>query len=69
MSQYPSMKAARLLRALESAGWVEVRCTGSHRTLERKGVPMTFAFHLGDEVGPHMVARMCRAGGISPDDL
>jgi predicted RNA binding protein YcfA (HicA-like mRNA interferase family) len=69
MSQFPSIQAGRLLRALQRAGWVEVRCVGSHRTLQRSDAVMTFAFHLSDEVGPRMVARVCRASGLNPEDL
>jgi hypothetical protein len=29
----------------------------------------TFAFHDGDEIGPHMLARIGRVTGLRPDDL
>ncbi len=39
MSQWPSVKARRLLAALIRIGWVEKRQSGSHRTLTRPGWP------------------------------
>ena len=70
MSDWPSVKASRLLRALLSLGWEVKRRTGSHRTLTRKGWPdYVFAFHDGDEIGPKMLARIARHTGLTPGDL
>lgn len=30
---------------------------------------MTFAFHDSDEIGPRMVAKVAKDGGLLPDDL
>jgi len=53
MSNWKSIKAKRLLAALEKIGWRVKRQTGSHKILERAGwQDVVFAFHDGDEIGP-----------------
>ena len=70
MSIWPSVRASRLLRALERIGWTVKRQVGSHRTLARSGWPdYVFAFHDGDEVGPKMVARVAKHTGLTIQDL
>ena len=70
MSQWPSIKAKRLLAALFDLGWKVKRQSGSHRTLSREGWPdVVFAFHDGEEVGPRMLARIAKHTGITPEDL
>jgi predicted RNA binding protein YcfA (HicA-like mRNA interferase family) len=62
MSQWPSIKAKRLLAALLRLGWQVKRQSGSHKTLVRNGWPdFVFAFHEGDEIGPKMLARIANA--------
>ena len=52
MSNWPSVKARRLLAALLEIGWQLKRQAGSHRTLSREGWPdYVFAFHDGEEIG------------------
>jgi predicted RNA binding protein YcfA (HicA-like mRNA interferase family) len=70
MSQWPSIKASRLLTVLLRLGWREKRRSGSHRTLSRTGWPdFVFAFHDGEEIGPRMLGRIAKQTGLSPDDL
>ena len=70
MSQWPSVKAKRLLSALLRLGWQIKRQSGSHKTLARDGWPdYVFAFHDGDEIGPKMLARVAKHTGLSPNDL
>jgi predicted RNA binding protein YcfA (HicA-like mRNA interferase family) len=70
MSQWPSVKAKRLLAVLVSIGWTVKRQSGSHRTLSREGWPdVVFAFHDGEEVGPRMLARLAKLTGLTPEDL
>jgi predicted RNA binding protein YcfA (HicA-like mRNA interferase family) len=70
MSQWPSIKAKRLLAALLRLGWQVKRQSGSHKTLVRNGWPdFVFAFHEGDEIGPKMLARIAKHTGLSPNDL
>lgn len=67
--RWPSVKAARVLAALQSIGWREIRCSGSHRTLARGGGSYTWAFRDGDEIGPRMLARIAKRTGLRPEDL
>ena len=70
MSVWLSAKARRVLAALERLGWRLKRTSRSHRALERAGWPdLTFAAHEGDEIAPHLLARIARASGLKPDDL
>ncbi len=70
MSQWPSVKAKRLLAALLKLGWIIKRQSGSHKTLSRDNWPdFVFAFHDGDEIGPKMLARIAKHTGLSPSDL
>lgn len=70
MSQWPSVKAKRLLAALLKLGWIIKRQSGSHKTLSRDNWPdFVFAFHDGDEIGPKMLARIAKHIGLSPSDL
>ncbi len=70
MSQWPSIKAKRLLATLFGLGWEVKRQSGSHRTLSREGWPdVVFAFHDGEEIGPRMLARIAKHTGITPEDF
>lgn len=70
MSDWPSVKAKRLLAALFRIGWKLKRQSGSHRTLSREGWPdVVFAFHDGEEIGPRMLARIAKHTGITPETL
>ena len=70
MSQWPAIKAKRLLAALLHLGWRVKRETGSHKVLTRPGWPdFVFAFHNSEEIGPRMLARIARHTGLTPDDL
>ena len=64
------MKARSVLLALHRIGWEVKRTKGSHRTLERADWPdYVFAFHDGDEIGPHMLARIAQKTGLQIDDF
>jgi predicted RNA binding protein YcfA (HicA-like mRNA interferase family) len=70
MSQWPSAKARRVLKALLKLGWRIKRESGSHKTLSREGWPdVVFAFHDGEEIGPRMLARLAKHTGLQPEDL
>ena len=70
MSTWPSVKAPRVLAALLRIGWVVKRQAGSHKTLARPGWPdMVFAFHDKEEIGPRMLARLAKHGGLKPEDV
>jgi predicted RNA binding protein YcfA (HicA-like mRNA interferase family) len=70
MSQWPSIKANRLLASLIRIGWSVKRQTGSHKTLEKLGYPdYVFAFHDSVEIGPKMLARVAKHTGLTINDL
>ena len=70
MSQWPLAKAKRVYAALLKLGWELKRQTGSHRTLAREGWQnLVFAFHVAEEIGPRMLARIAKHTGLTPEDL
>lgn len=70
MSQWPSIKAKRVLAALLRIGWSIKRQSGSHRTLSRTGwSDVVFAFHDNEELGPRMLTRIAKVTGLRPEDL
>ena len=70
MSEWPSVRAPRVLAALLRIGWTVRRQSGSHRTLSRDGwADFVFAFHDGEEIGPRMLARIAKRTGLRPGDL
>jgi len=70
VSNWPSVRATRLLQALVRIGWSIKRQSGSHRVLAREAWPdYVFAFHDGDEIGPRMLARVAKHTGLRPEDL
>jgi len=70
MTAWPSVKAKRVLAALQSIGWGVKRQSGSHRILARDGYPdFVFAFHDGEEIGPRMLSRIAKNTGLQPSDL
>ena len=71
MSQWPSVKAKRVLPALLNVGWTIKRQSGtSHKVLSRPGwSDYVFAFHDRDELGPRMLARIAKHTGLTPNDL
>jgi predicted RNA binding protein YcfA (HicA-like mRNA interferase family) len=70
MTVWPSVKAKKVLAALQSIGW-RVKCqSGSHRTLAHDGYPdFVFAFHDGQKIGPRMLSRIAKNTGLQPSDL
>jgi predicted RNA binding protein YcfA (HicA-like mRNA interferase family) len=70
MSQWSSVKAKKLLAALQRIGWETKRQSGSHRVLVREGwADFVFAFHDRAEVGPRLLSRIAKQTGLTPDDL
>ncbi|HEY3355392.1 MAG TPA: type II toxin-antitoxin system HicA family toxin [Polyangia bacterium] len=68
--RYPAMKAAQLLAALLRHGYEIAWQKGSHRKLTCPGRPtIRFCFHDSDEVGPPMVAAVCKKARLEPGDL
>lgn len=70
MTAWPSVKAKRVLAALQSIGWRVKRQSGSHRTLARDGdADFVFAFHDREEIGPRMLSRIAKNTGLQLSDL
>jgi predicted RNA binding protein YcfA (HicA-like mRNA interferase family) len=70
MSQWPSIKAKRVLAALKRNGWEVKRSSGSHKTLcKPMHADFVFAFHDSEEIGPRMLARISKRTGLKPEDL
>jgi len=70
MTQWPAVKAKKLLGSLESIGWTVVRQRGSHRIMSKSGYPnYTFAFHDKEEIGPKMMSRIAKYTGLTTNDL
>ena len=68
--KWRAVKASRVLRSLLKLGWSIKRQRGSHRILVKPGFPdYTFAFRDGEEIGPHMLARIAKHTGLHPDNL
>lgn len=64
---WPTAKASRVLAALRRIGGTVKRQSGSHRILSRPGYPdYLFAFHDGDEISSHMMARVGKRTGLRP---
>jgi len=70
MTMWPAVKAKKVLRALESTGWIVIRQRGSHRIMSKTGYPdFTFAFHDKEEIGPKMLSRIAKHTDLTPNDL
>lgn len=70
MSNWPSVKANKVLAALQSIGWRVKRQSGSHKMLEHASYPdYVFAFHDCEEIGPRMLSRIAKHTGLEPGDL
>lgn len=70
MSPWPSVKAKKVLVALQSIGWHLQRQSGSHKTLAPDGcADFVFAFHDGEEIGPRILSRIAKSTGLQPSDL
>jgi len=70
MTEWPAVRARRVLAALQRTGWRIARQRGSHRVLVKEGRPnCVFAFHDGEEIGSKMLARIARHTGLRPEDL
>jgi predicted RNA binding protein YcfA (HicA-like mRNA interferase family) len=70
MTQWPSVKAKKLLSTLIAIGRSIKRQSGSHRTLSRPGYQdFVFAFHDSEEIGPRMLTRFAKHTGLEPGDL
>ena len=65
------VKVRDIIEAVEAAGWVYVRTTGSHRQYEREGSPdvVTIPGKTGDDMPEGTLTAVCRKAGISKNAL
>jgi len=69
VTDWPSTKAKKVLKALLRIGWRVERERGSHRILRRSGWrDYVWAFHDGVEIGPRMLARIAKRTGLRRGD-
>jgi len=70
MSAWPSTRARIVFKALLKIGWSVVSQSGSHVKLRHRDSKFPdWAFHDKEEIGPHMLARIAKHTGLTPDDL
>ena len=70
MSQWRSVKAKVVLRALLRKGWIVISQRGSHIKLKHpeRGTYMV-GFHDNEEIGPKMLSKIAKHTGLEPPDL
>ena len=68
-AKWPSVKARKLLAALQRNGWMITQTRSSHRKLTKNGKTVVFAFHNADKIAPRMLARLAKSTGLKPTDL
>ena len=70
MSQWPSSKASKVLKALLRIGYAVKSQKGSHVVLSHPARgDYVWAFHDAVEIGPKMLARIAKHTGLRPEDL
>ena len=71
VSDYPALKANKVLRMLLKIGYTPVRQTGSHIRLEAEGrKPIVFSTHAGREVPPrHLRSMLVEKAGLSGPEI
>lgn len=70
MTNWPSVKARRVLSALFRIGWKLKRQSGSHKTLSRIGcLDVVFAFDDSEEIGSKMLTWISKKTGLKQEDI
>lgn len=62
-------KADRVLAALKRDGWVQIRRSGSHRTLQKGERTGLFAFHEKMDLGQVQMKQVATEFGYTVDQL
>jgi predicted RNA binding protein YcfA (HicA-like mRNA interferase family) len=62
-------KPRKRWRRLSATAGVEVRRSGSHRTLQKSGQSRTWAYHDGADLGNTQMARISKLFGYSLEEL
>ena len=71
VSEFPALKANKVLRMLHRIGYRSVRQSGSHVRLEAEGrTPIVFSTHAGKEVPPrHLRDMLVEKAGLSDQEI
>ena len=66
-SRLPRVTAREVVRALERAGWVEVRSRGSHARFAHPdhAEHVTVPVHSGEIIGPDLLKYILRQAGLT----
>lgn len=68
MPKLPSLKAQQVVRALEKAGFYQVRQRGSHIQLKKGNLLVTVPMHAGD-VNPSTLRSIIRQARMTVDEF
>ena len=71
-AKLPSIKASEVIRALERAGLVVVRISGSHHRLIHPGDPTrqtTVPLHQGRDLGKPVLRAIIKQAGLTVDEF
>ncbi len=68
MPKLPLLKSHQIIRALEKAGFVQVRQRGSHLRLKQGNLSVTVPIHPGD-LPPNVLHSILRQAHLTPDEL
>jgi len=72
LSQLPQASGARLVRALEKAGFIQLRQVGSHVSLRHRDDPSrraTVPVHAGKDIPPGTLRSILRGAKLDVDEL
>ena len=71
MSRLPRVTGTQVARALERAGFVLVRVTGSHHHFHKGGVPglVTVPVHAGEIIPPGTLSSILRQAGLTVEEF
>ncbi len=72
MSRLPTLPAREVIRALERAGFVVVRISGSHRRLVHPGDPSratTVPLHKGRDLAPPVVRAILKQARLTQHEF
>jgi predicted RNA binding protein YcfA (HicA-like mRNA interferase family) len=72
LSQLPQVNGARLVRALERAGFVQLRQVGSHVTLRYQGDPSrraTVPVHTGKDIPAGTLRSILRGAKLDVEEI
>ena len=71
MPALPVLKASEVIRALERAGWSQVKARGGHRqfTHPQKAGRITIPFHGNRDIEPWLLRRILGQAGLKVEEF